>query len=253
MLWYPFPVPMPKSRDAFPSQPPTAFRRVLVASLWIVSVAAAITALALVQPALLRLAVPFVLILVIFWSLSGSLTPPARQIERLADAGRFEDAFRLAIRERALSTLAERFQSGLSVPSPALRSALAATFDELAVLHDAVSDPDNHSIPPSQKRALLQASDESRAAFWNIVRNLAVVARQQIGFRDDHPKIQRVLRLLDHLREAAADARRKLAELTLGATGAEFAAAQEAFDGLRRRGTALLGSADDLDGDEPSA
>jgi hypothetical protein len=218
--------------------------------LWTVSILLSVLALALVQPALLRLAVPFALILVLLWSVSGSLTPPGRAIARLCDAGRFEDAFRLAVREQAVGTLAERLRSSPAVPSVALRSALAETFEELAVLHAAVSDPENRSIPPDQKRALRQASDESRAAFWSIVRDLAVVARQGVGFREDHPQIRRVLRLLGHLREAAAEARRHLAELTLGATGAGFAEAREAFDGLRRRGTALLGSAHP-DDDEP--
>lgn len=212
----------------------------VTAALWIFAIAGTFLALAIVQPMLLRLAVPFLLVLILLWSLAPTWNPPAKRIPSLLKSREFEESFQLAVQYDRLGDVRDFLKLELPLPAPGLRNRMEEAFDELALLHSAVYDTENTYLDPSLRRAMQQGSDEARTSFWNIARNLAVVAHQQVGFSDEHPKIRRIAKLLEDLQFAAASARQRVAELTLGASETGLSEARDAFEEMRRRSEALL-------------
>ncbi len=219
--------------------PLRAVGNALTGMLWVFAIAGTLTAMAIVQPMLLRLAVPGLLVIILVWSVTSSLQSPAQNLACLLGDHRFKEAFGLARRHDLLAALREHLQGPLPLPAPGLRGGLEHTFEELATLHSAVHDAGNVYIVTSLIEEFQTATDQACDAFWDLLRNLAVTGQQQAGFNEDHPKIRRIAKLVEELQFAATEARRKLAELTLGASEPERQQAREALEELRQRGEAL--------------
>lgn len=207
--------------------------------LWVFAFAGSIAAMAAVQPMLLRFVLPALLAILLAWTLLSSLNSPARQLSRLLQERNFEEAFDLARRNQLLPTLREFLHGELPLPAPGLRRGLGEAFEELCALHGATHDTGNIYIDPALRQDFQTAADNAMNSFWDLARNLAVVAQQQAGFGEDHPKIRRIVKLVESLQFAATEARRELAELTLGASGPDWQQAREALAELNLRREAL--------------
>ncbi|MGD9747142.1 MAG: hypothetical protein AB7I98_22065 [Verrucomicrobiales bacterium] len=191
-------------------------------------------------PLLLRRAIYLVPLGMVFWIAWGLVASPKQQVRQLLSVGNFSKAYRVASKHALCPLVRDYLNEELDLPNESLRPSLRRAFEELNLLHDSSADEANHFVESGLKRAMRDSSEEALRALWNTCANLEVVARQEVAFADDHPKIQGIISLLDGLEHSTRRARVKLAELSLGSTQGEVEEARVAMETVRRQSEFLL-------------
>lgn len=191
-------------------------------------------------PLLMRRAIYLAPLGIVVWIAWGVVASPKQRVCQLLAKGDLAKAYHLALRHDLRQLVENYLDEKLELPNESLRPSIRRAFDELNLLHDSSADEANHFVETDLRRAMRDSSDEALGALWNTCANLEVVARQEVEFADDHPKIQGIAALLNGLESSTRRARVKLAELSLGSTQGEVEEARLAMETVRRQSEFLL-------------